>query len=86
MVTGMANLRRAGGTRVQPSNAMCYVAEITSGKVAAYAIPWSPPMYAANQVQNGSLYMVAATQFRQTGVGPGLAPAERKAGNGKKRQ
>ena len=39
MVTGMANLRRGGGSPLQPSNAMCYVAEITSGKVAAYAVP-----------------------------------------------
>ncbi len=78
MVTGMAALRRSGGARAQPSNAICYVAEVTSGKVAAYAIPWSPPMYAANQVQNGSLVMVAATQFRQTGLGPGAAPGAAK--------
>jgi hypothetical protein len=42
MVTGVAGLRRAGGSRQQPSNAICYVAEVTSGKVAAYAIPWLP--------------------------------------------
>lgn len=84
IVSGNADLRRVGGAQSGPSRGIIYVAEITSGKVAAYAIPWSPPMYAANQVQNGSLYMVAATQFRQTGVGPVLAPAERKAGNGKK--
>lgn len=71
MVTGMANLRRAGGSRVQPSAAMCYVAEVSSGKVAAYAIPWSPPMYAASQMQNGALVLVAATPFRQTGAGRG---------------
>jgi hypothetical protein len=74
MVTGMGALRRGGGSRAQPSNAICYVAEVTSGKVAAYAIPWSPPMYAANQVQNGSLVLVAATPFRQAGAGPGSAP------------
>ena len=36
--------RPAAGRRLaqQPSSAVCYVAEITSGKVAAYAIPWSP--------------------------------------------
>ena len=39
---------------------MCYVAEVTSGKVAAYAIPWSPPMYAASQMQNGRWYWSAA--------------------------
>jgi hypothetical protein len=71
MVTGLANLRRSGGTRMQPSAAMCYVAEVSSGKVAAYAIPWSPSMHAANQVQNGALVMVAAAPFRQTGAHSG---------------
>ena len=52
MVTGVAGLRRAGGTRQQPSSAVCYVAEVSSGKVAAYAIQWSPTMYAAGQQQS----------------------------------
>ena len=74
-VTGMANLRRSGGSRLQPSSAMCYVAEITSGKVAAYAVPWSPSMYAAGQPQNWELKMVGVTRFRQPmGSGPSEAP------------
>ena len=64
MVTGMINLRRAGGTRLQPSNSVCYVAEITTGKVAAYAIAWSPSMYKANQPQSGELNCIAITRFR----------------------
>ena len=52
MTTGMANLRRAGGSRYAVERSMCYVAEVTSGKVAAYAIPWSPTMYAAGQPQS----------------------------------
>ena len=39
---GLVALRRGGGSRQQPSSAMCYVAEVTSGKVAAYAIPGRP--------------------------------------------
>jgi hypothetical protein len=77
MVTGMAALRRSGGTRVQPSAAMCYVAEVTSGKVAAYAIPWSPSMHAAGQVQNGALVMVASAPFRQTGARTGTGGSRR---------
>jgi hypothetical protein len=65
MVTGMAGLRRAGGARAQPSSAVCYVAEVTSGQIAAYAIPWSPGMYAAGQVQKGPLVLVGAVPFRQ---------------------
>lgn len=40
MVTGNSVFRRGGG-QVQPGNSVVYVAELTSGKVAAYAIPWS---------------------------------------------
>ena len=72
MVTGMVNLRRGGGSRVQPANAVCYVAEVTSGQVAAYTILWSPSTYASSQPQGGQIKMVCKTHFRQ-GMGP--APA-----------
>jgi hypothetical protein len=79
MVTGMATIRRAGGTRQQPSNAVCYVAEINSGLVAAYAIPWSPNAYNAGQVQSGRLVRVGPpTMFRAaSGAGPGIGPPSR---------
>jgi hypothetical protein len=70
MVTGMSGLRRSGGTRQQPSLASCYVAEVTSGMVAAYAIPWQPNMYTAGQMQTAPLALVGATHFRQAGGGP----------------
>ena len=77
MVTGMVPLRRQGGTRLQPSSAVCYVADVGSGAVAAYAIPWSPPMYAAGQSQSGALVRVGPTvQFHQGGaMGTGGAAA-----------
>ncbi len=76
MVTGMIALRRAGGSRLQPSNSVCYVAEITTGKLAAYAIRWSPSMYRANQPQSGDLRCIAITRFRQpTGEAPAAIPA-----------
>jgi hypothetical protein len=73
MVTGMAGLRRSGGSRMQPSSAICYVADVSSGLVVAYAIPWAPPMYAAGQTQSGQLARVGPpTHFRQGGItGPG---------------
>ena len=83
MVTGLANLRRGGGARVQPSNAVCYVAELTTGTVAAYAIPWSPSMHASGQMQKGALQPIAITRFRPvTGVGPAgpAVPAGREKG------
>jgi hypothetical protein len=85
MVTGMAYLRRSGGTRAQPSNASCYVAEITSGQVAAYAVPWIPSMYAAGQPQQGTLALVGVTRFR-AGFGPGPGPGAMPAGPRKVRE
>lgn len=39
IVTGMGRMRRTAG-RAQPGNGIVYVAELTSGNVAAYAVPW----------------------------------------------
>lgn len=77
MVTGVAGLRRSGGTRQQPSSAVCYVADVNSGKVVAYAVPWSPSMYSANQPQQGPLLLVGLpVPFRQGGgMGVGAAPS-----------
>ena len=63
MVTGMANLRRVPG---QPplSVSMVYVAEVTTGNVAAYAIPWSPAMHNTPQPIMDHLRRVAVTKFR----------------------
>ena len=68
MVTGVASLRR-GGSRLQLSRAVVYVAEITSGKVGAYAIPWNPSMAAAGQKMAGNLIPVALDQFRVAPIG-----------------
>jgi hypothetical protein len=84
MVTGLAGLRRQGGSRSQPSMAVCYVAEITSGRVAAYAVPWSPSAFSANQMQSGQLILVGAAHFRQgsdLGIGPVAPPKAREGKN-----
>lgn len=39
LVTGNAGFRPGAGV-VQPGNSIVYVAELTSGKLAAYAVPW----------------------------------------------
>lgn len=68
MVTGVSSLRR-GGSRMQLSRAVVYVAEVTSGKVGAYAIPWNPSMAAAGQRMVGNLIPVALDQFRSAPLG-----------------
>jgi len=76
MVTGQADLRRGGGM-IQPSLSVVYVAEITNGTVAAYAIPWSPNILAQNQVVKQPLVRVGLTRFRMAAPGGGgVAPPE----------
>ncbi len=72
MVTGVVGLRRSGGNRAPAGSSVCYVAEITSGKLAAYAVPWAASMYASGQPQNGALYLIGETRYRTPA---GAAPA-----------
>jgi hypothetical protein len=72
MVTGIVSLRR-GGSRMQASRAVVYVAEISSGKMGAYAIPWNPSLAAAGQMVTLNLVPVATYQFR--GAPIGMVPA-----------
>jgi hypothetical protein len=68
MITGMADLRRAG-SRIQTSRAMVYVAEITSGKVIAYAIPWSTSLQQGGQGAVQPLIPISTTRFRSGTAG-----------------
>ncbi|MGA2067613.1 MAG: hypothetical protein ABSG86_21785 [Thermoguttaceae bacterium] len=66
MVTGVADLIRGGsaGAQVRPSRAVVYVAEITTGRVAAYAIPWNANAHLRNQMVQMPLQLVARFPFR----------------------
>jgi hypothetical protein len=64
LVNGNADLLHAGGRQRAPSKAIIYVAEITSGKVAAYYIPWSPAARLADQPFNGQFMLLDVTKFR----------------------
>jgi hypothetical protein len=67
MVTGSAGLRRQGGN-LQPGNSVVYVAETTSGRVAAYAVPWTRGQANAVVPFKGVLYRLDVLQFRTTAV------------------
>jgi hypothetical protein len=73
MVTGAADTRRGTVGRVLLSPSVVYVAEVTTGNVAAYAIPWERALYTAGGVI-GTKPMVplAVTRFRATAE---LSPA-----------
>ena len=67
MVSGMANLRRVGG-RQRISGSVVYITEVTTGRCAAYAVPWDPSRYAAGMKSQGELALIAVTQFRTAAV------------------
>jgi hypothetical protein len=71
IVTGLNDLRR-GGARLRPSIGVCYIAEITTGRVAAYAIPWDANRHAIGQVMPvpGDIMLLDVRQFRTAAVRP----------------
>jgi hypothetical protein len=69
MVTGIADVRR-GAQAAQPSKSLLYVSEVTSGQIAAYAIPWSPQAHAAGKQQSGQLALLDTWKFRAAAPAP----------------
>jgi hypothetical protein len=68
MVTGAADLTRGGRPgQVQPSKSVVYVAEATSGRVAAYAIPWNASAHLNGQFVRMPLMPVLSFPMRGTG-------------------
>jgi hypothetical protein len=65
MVSGAANFRGGSGNQ-RPANSIIYVAEMTSGKVAAYAIPWSSQRPTAPTMV--PLQLIGAFSFRDNVV------------------
>jgi hypothetical protein len=69
LVTGVNDIRR-GAARLRPSRSIVYVAEINSGAVAAYAIPWAPDSWSTAQVIKAQMVPLDATKFRTAAVRP----------------
>lgn len=67
MVTGRINLRNQG-SREQPSTAVVYVAELTSGKVAAYMAPYLKQTINSGKTFQGELVPLDVRQFRTTAI------------------
>jgi hypothetical protein len=63
MVTGLANMPR-GRNNFQYAKSIVYIAEATTGQVAAYTIPWNSTMQAGGQVQQGEIQPLDTHQFR----------------------
>ena len=67
MVTGIADFRRGFGN-IQPGKSVIYVAEASSGQVAAYALPWSPQLQTSGRPQAGNLVFLDKKQFRNVAI------------------
>ena len=72
LTTGTVDLRRSGGKTTTLSKSLVYVAELQSGKVAAYAIPWSSSAWNAGQTMRGQFTLLDVGRFRNA-PSPGKA-------------
>ena len=63
MVTGSVNMPR-GTANYQFANSIVYVAEASTGQVAAYTIPWNSTSHAAGKIQYGEFQPLDVQQFR----------------------
>lgn len=66
MVTGMASIPPGRGQKI--GNCLVYIAEASSGEVAAYALPWNSSLHAKGQAQRGEFLPLAKGSFRTTFV------------------
>lgn len=67
MVTGVADIRR-GGTRWRPGRSVIYIAELTTGRVAAYGVPWMPETHKRGQPFMGEFIPLDIAPFRTTEI------------------
>lgn len=76
MVTGIASLQRVG-PNIQPGRSIVYVAEVTTGNMVAYYLPWNTAMRSQARPTKLALIPLDATKFRAAaggGAGVGIAP------------
>lgn len=67
MVTGIADLARAPGG-IRPASSLVYVAEVNTGVLCAYVIPWSPEAHAADKPVGAALIPWGMWKFRTAAV------------------
>ena len=63
IVTGEANMPR-GRAAFQYAQSIIYVAEVTTGQVIAYSVPWNSARQAAQQPQQGPFVRLDTLRFR----------------------
>ena len=67
MVTGLADMPR-GRAGFNPAKSIVYIADATSGHVAAYLMPWNPSLASAGKPQQGAFQTLDVRPFRTTEI------------------
>ncbi len=67
MVTGIVDLARAPGG-IRPSTSLVYVAEVNSGVIRGYAVPWAPELHSQDKPANAPLVPWGMWKFRTTEI------------------
>lgn len=64
MVTGSWSTRVLGGGAARPADSVVYVADVTSGNIGVYAVPWNRSIPATGRVQGGELVRIGLGKAR----------------------
>jgi len=73
LVTGFADMPR-GANNFQFAQSIVYVADVTTGSIAAYTIPWNSTKQASGITQYGQFQPLDVRQFREQIVRDQQAP------------
>ena len=63
MTTGVIDIRRGAAVRLQPPQAVVYVAETTTGIVLVYVLPWDRNAHMSDMPSGGPLTLWAGERF-----------------------
>ncbi len=63
MVTGVADLR-GGSTNLYYGGSVIYIAELTTGKLAAYAVPWNRSRWNAHALTTDNFRLLGVVAYR----------------------
>ena len=67
MVTGVADMRRGAG-KFRMARSVVYIADVKSGTVAVYGVPWAPERVASGGGITGTFQLLDAAKFRTVAV------------------
>ena len=67
MISGVVNIRR-GASQTRPSTSVVYVAEASSGRIAAFNLPWARQALNAGQRINAPINLLDVQKFRTAAV------------------